>query len=188
MRPVEPAGVAFFTSMSRDGAVNPEKNPDNPRKAITLEAVIIWLPIRIRTRPDNTTPIIAMRSCLVVLSAKTPPLRMPMAEHTKNVVRANVACVISMSYRSLIALIPKLCTPTSAAANRAKKQKQDRMVEENNKERFWVSEAELNTVVSMRTLEPTFESFKSLPKMTKNNTINSPRSPDNIKAVCQLKS
>ena len=90
-------GVTFFTSISRDGAVNPEKYPDNPRHAITLDAVISWLPIRIRTRPDNITPIIAIRSCLVVLSAKIPPLRMPIAEHTKKVVRANVACVMFMS-------------------------------------------------------------------------------------------
>ena len=61
---------------------------------------------------------------------------MPIAEHTKKVERANVACVIFMSKRSCMALIPKLCTPTSAAASSAKKQKQDRIVEENNKDRF----------------------------------------------------
>ena len=42
-----------------------------------------------------------------------------------------------------MALIPKLCTPTSAAASSAKKQKQDRIVEENNKDRFSFSEAKL---------------------------------------------
>ena len=90
-------GVTFFTSRSRDGAVKPEKNPDNPRHAITIDASTILLPIRIRTRPDNITPIVAIRSCLFVLSAKTPPLRMPMAEHIKKVVRANVASVIFIS-------------------------------------------------------------------------------------------
>ena len=90
-------GVTFFTSRSREGAVKAEKNPDNPRHVITLDATTIWLPIRLRIRPDNITPTIAIRSCLVVLSAKTPPLGMPMAEHTKKVVRANVACVIFMS-------------------------------------------------------------------------------------------
>ena len=152
-------GVTFLTSRSRDGVVNPEKNPDNPRHAITLDASIIWLPIRIRTSPDNITPIIAIRSCLVVLSAKTPPLRMPMAEHTKKVVRANVACVIFMSKRSCMALMPKLCTPFSAAASSAKKQKQDRIVEENNKDRFLFKEAKQKVVVSVRTLELTFLSF-----------------------------
>ena len=66
-----------------------------------------------------------------------------------------------------MALIPKLCIPTSAAASSAKKQKQDRIVEENNKDRFSFSEAKLKTGVSMRTLEPNFLSFKSFPKMTK---------------------
>ena len=68
-----------------------------------------------------------------------------------------------------MALIPKLCTPTSAAASSAKKQKQDRIVEENNKDRFSFSEAKLKTGASMRTLEPNFLSFKSFPKMIKNN-------------------
>lgn len=90
-------GVTFFTSRSREGAVNAEKNPDNPRHVITLDATIIWLPIRIRIRPYNITPTIVIRSCLVVFSAKTPPLGMPMAEDTKKVVRANVACVKFMS-------------------------------------------------------------------------------------------
>ena len=97
IRPVEPVGLTFFTSRSREGAVNPEKNPDNPRHAIKLDITIIWLPIKIRTRSDNITLIIAIRSCLVVLSAKTSPLRMLMTEHTKKVVRANVACFIFMS-------------------------------------------------------------------------------------------
>ena len=87
-----------------------------------------------------------------------------------------------------MALIPKLCTPTSAAASSAKKQKQDRIVEENNKDRFSFSEAKQKTGASMRTLEPSFLSFKSFPKMTKNNTTNNPRNPANIKAVFQLKS
>ena len=55
-----------------------------------------------------------------------------------------------------MALIPKLCTPTSAAASSAKKQKQDRIVEENNKDRFSFSEAKLKTGASMRTLELNF--------------------------------
>ena len=59
-----------------------------------------------------------------------------------------------------MALIAKLCTPTSAAASSAKKQKQDRIVEENNKDRFLFSEAKLKTVVSMRTLEQFFLSRK----------------------------
>ena len=70
----------------------------------------------------------------------------------------------------------------------AKKQKQDRIVEENNKDRFSFSEAKLKTGASMRTLEPNFLSFKSFPKMTKKNTTNNPRNPANIKAVFQLKS
>ena len=86
-----------------------------------------------------------------------------------------------------MALMPKLCTPTSAAASSAKKQKQDRIVEENNKDRFSFNEGKLKMVVSVRTLELTFLSFKSLPKMTKNNTTNSPRNPASIKAICQLK-
>ena len=77
---------------------------------------------------------------------------------------------------------------TSAAASSAKKQKQDRIVEENNKDRFSFSEAKQKTGASMRTLEPNFLSFKSFPKMIKNNTTNNPRNPANIKAVFQLKS
>lgn len=87
-----------------------------------------------------------------------------------------------------MALMPKLCTPTSAAASSAKKQKQDRIVEENNKDRFSFNEVNLKMVVSVRTLEQIFLSFKSFPKMTKNNTINSPRNPASIKAICQSKS
>ena len=83
--------------------------------------------------------------------------------------------------------MPKLCTPISAAASSAKKQKQDRIVEESNYDRFSFNEAKLKMVVSLRTLELTCLSFKSLPKITKNNTINSPRNPASIKAVCQLK-
>ena len=82
----------------------------------------------------------------------------------------------------------KTLSPASAAASGAKKQKQDRIVEENNNDRFSFNEAKLKIVVSFRTLELTFLSFKSLPKITKNNTINSPGNPASIKAVCQLKS
>ena len=77
---------------------------------------------------------------------------------------------------------------TSAVASSEKKQKQDRIVEENNKDRFSFSEAKQKTGASMRKLEPSFLSFKSFPKMTKNNTTNNPRNPANIKAVFQLKS
>ena len=72
--------------------------------------------------------------------------------------------------------MPKLCTPASGA----KKQKQDRIVEENNNDRFSFNEAKLKMVVSLRTLELTFLSFKSLPKITKNNTINILRNPASI--------
>ena len=95
---------------------------------------------------------------------------MPKAEHTKKVVSANVACVISISYNSPIALTPKLCTPIRAAARSAKKQKHDRIVGENNSDKFLKSDLKLRIEVSSGVIESRLLSFKSLPKIIKKPT------------------